>query len=211
MATMLDSAIITIYNTGFFDYFLPFMISFALIYGLMQKTMILGKDKSNLNAIFAVVVSLVIMPFAVKVNYTTYLSKLVFIMIKIVLLMIILGLLGYNQEYSRFTPFVALILTGIIVITEFFDIASLKNRLLWRSEYVYLAIIGCAFLFVLWAIVRPSKEPERKPKPEVKKVESAKPPKEELRNKILPEQQKVPLSELKKFYKQQGVDIDEEK
>ena len=169
MVTVLDQAIIDINNTGFFDYFLPFMISFALIYGLMQKTMILGKDKENFNAIFAVVVSLIIMPFAAQVDYTTYLSKLVFIIVKIVLLMIILGLLGYKQEYSKFTPFIALILTGIIVVTEFFDIASLKNILSWRSEFAYLAVIACAFLFILWAIVRPSKEPERKPKPEVKK------------------------------------------
>lgn len=207
MATMLDQAIIDINKTGFFDYFLPFMVSFAVIYGLMQKTMILGKDRQNLNAVFAVVVSLIIMPFAAQVNYTTYLSKLVFIIVKIVLLMIILGLLGYKQEYSKSYPWIALLLTGIIVVTEFFDIASLKSIMSWQSEYIYLAIAACAFLFILWSIVRPSKEPERKPKPEVKKPQPVQ--QQPARQAPSPaERQRIPASEVEK---QLGIEIDREK
>ena len=208
MANMFDQAIIDIDKTGFFDYFLPFMVSFALIYGLMQKTMILGKDKENLNAIFAVVVSLIIMPFAAQVNYTTYLSKLVFIMVKIFLLMVILGLLGYKQEYSKSYPWIALILTGIIVVTEFFDIASLKNILSWRSEYIYLVIIACAFLFILWAIIRPSKEPERKSKPEVKKPQPVEQQESVRRAPAQTEKQRIPASEVEK---QLGIEIDRDK
>ncbi|MEK6886465.1 MAG: hypothetical protein AABW88_01405 [Nanoarchaeota archaeon] len=207
MVTVLSQAIIDIYNTGFFDYFLPFMVSFALIYGLMQKTMILGKDKNNLNAIFAVVVSLIIMSFAAEVNYTTYLSKLVFIMVKIFMLMVVLGLLGYKQENHKHVPLVALILTGIIIITEFFDIASLKSMLSWRSEYIYGAIIICVFLFILWAIVKPSVEPERKPKPEVKTPQQVQPSQPQRRASAPAERQRIPASELEK---QLGIEIDRE-
>ncbi len=44
---------------GFFDFFLPLLLFFAIIYGALDKTKIFGEDKKDINAIIAFVISLI--------------------------------------------------------------------------------------------------------------------------------------------------------
>lgn len=151
--TLLDQAIISIYNTGFFDYALPFVVTFVIIYGLLQRTMLLGKEQQRLNAVFALVVSLIIMPFAAQVNYTTYLSKLIFIILKFIALAMILGLLGFKfKEMPKTTALVlALLATAFIVVTEFFNIGSIE-KVISSPQILYILLTVFTFGIVVWLI-----------------------------------------------------------
>ncbi len=44
---------------GFFDFFLPLILFFAIIYGALDKTKIFGDDKKDINAIIAFAISLI--------------------------------------------------------------------------------------------------------------------------------------------------------
>ncbi len=44
---------------GFFDFFLPLLLFFAIIYGALDKTKIFGDDKKDINAIIAFVISMI--------------------------------------------------------------------------------------------------------------------------------------------------------
>ena len=44
---------------GFFDFFLPFLLFFAIIYAALDKTQVFGADKKDINAIIALVISLI--------------------------------------------------------------------------------------------------------------------------------------------------------
>jgi len=153
--TLLDQAIISVYNTGFFDYALPFIVTFAVLYGILQKTMFFGKENKKLNPIFALIVSLIVMPFAAQVDYTTYLAKLVLILIKFVVLAIVLGLFGYKFDaHKKYAVHLGLALTLLIVVTEFTNIGSITAR----PEIFYIVFIFAVFGLVYWIIARPSEE-----------------------------------------------------
>jgi hypothetical protein len=46
-------------DMGFFDFFLPFLLFFAIIYAALDKTQVFGQDKKDINAIVALVISLI--------------------------------------------------------------------------------------------------------------------------------------------------------
>ena len=62
MATALNPAIEFLRDFGLFDIILPFLLIFALIFAILEKTRVLGeeggKPKKNLNAIVAFVIGL---------------------------------------------------------------------------------------------------------------------------------------------------------
>lgn len=158
--TLLDNTIVSIYNTGFFDYVLPFMVAFAVIYGILQKTNILGEDKKRLNALFALIVSLIIMPFAANLSYATYLSKVVVVIFGYIVLMMVLVMLGYKfEQHKKYSVPIAFVLVLLMLATEFFDVAAfLQFRL--RSELMYGLLIIIVFGLVFWMITKPKKERE---------------------------------------------------
>ena len=49
----------TLQTLGFFKFFLPFLLFFAIIYGALQKTQVFGKDRKDIDAIIALVISLI--------------------------------------------------------------------------------------------------------------------------------------------------------
>ncbi len=47
-------------NIGVYDVLLPFLLVFAIIFAVLEKTAILGKDKTNINVIVSVVIGLLL-------------------------------------------------------------------------------------------------------------------------------------------------------
>jgi len=146
--TVLSNAIIAINETGFFTYGLPFVVTFVILYGLLDRLKILGKN-NKINAIFSLIVSLMILPFVSNLNYVGYASKLVFILFKVVVLGMILGLFGYKFKDSGKATIFALLAGLFIVFTEFFDISSFRNL---PSEYGIAALVIVVFGIMIWLI-----------------------------------------------------------
>ena len=59
MAMNLAVGIEMLRNMGFFDFFLPFILFFAIIYATLDKTQVFGADKKDINAIIALVIALI--------------------------------------------------------------------------------------------------------------------------------------------------------
>ena len=57
--SILLGGIETLRTIGFFDFFLPFILFFAIIYGALDKTKVFGEDRKDINAIIALVISLI--------------------------------------------------------------------------------------------------------------------------------------------------------
>ncbi len=49
----------TLREIGFFDFFLPFILFFAIIYGALEKTQVFGEGRKDINAIIALVIALI--------------------------------------------------------------------------------------------------------------------------------------------------------
>ena len=64
MATTLGSAMEFFQDFGLFDIVLPFLLIFAVVFAILEKTMILGsedgKPKRNINSIVSFVIALLV-------------------------------------------------------------------------------------------------------------------------------------------------------
>lgn len=49
----------TLREIGFFDFFLPFILFFAIIYGALQKTQVFGEGRRDIDSIIAFVIALI--------------------------------------------------------------------------------------------------------------------------------------------------------
>ena len=64
MATVFDPAVRFLADLGVFEVLIPFMLSFTLVYAILQKTQVLGREKDgsskkNINAMIAFAVSFI--------------------------------------------------------------------------------------------------------------------------------------------------------
>ncbi len=61
MATMLGGAVEVMKKVGIFDVFLPFILLFAVIYGILERIKLFGTDKkaSNINSVIAFAISFI--------------------------------------------------------------------------------------------------------------------------------------------------------
>lgn len=60
MPSTLANALSFFRDFGVFDVILPFLLVFTVVYAILQKTELLGKDKSNLDAMVAFVIGLLV-------------------------------------------------------------------------------------------------------------------------------------------------------
>ena len=47
-------------EAGFYSYLLPFLLVFAILFALLEKTKVLGKEKTNINVLVALLIGLLL-------------------------------------------------------------------------------------------------------------------------------------------------------
>lgn len=78
---------------GFYDYFLPFILIFAITFALLENSGILGQNKKNINIIISMAVGLILIvqqPVVEIINTFLQKSSLIIVVILIALLVIFL-------------------------------------------------------------------------------------------------------------------------
>jgi len=94
MTTILQSALLT-------DFLYPFLLVFFILFGILEKTSILGKDKKQLNAVISLVVGLIfvgsVFPKIVAAN------MILFLAIGLVIVLVALILWGFVSGGEGFT------------------------------------------------------------------------------------------------------------
>ena len=67
MASSIETAIVKLKGLGFFEFFLPFMLTSAIFYGLLRKSQVFGKPEDNIavNAIIALVAGFMVWAYPV--------------------------------------------------------------------------------------------------------------------------------------------------
>lgn len=97
---------------GVYDYFLPFLLIFAIVFAILEKTGIFG-DKTNINVVVSLVIGLLLIVQQPIVNIINmFLPKASLIIIVILIAMIVISLIGGNPT-SLTGPVFSI---GVIVI-----------------------------------------------------------------------------------------------
>ncbi len=175
MVSPLQAAIDFLQTFGFFDIILPFILVFTLVYAILEKTKILGKEeeggKKNVNALVAFVFGLFVVAATNIVNVLKdALPVITLLLIVILSFMLLVGSFHGDKEFSFFAEnkgwrifLTVVLLIGIILI--FMNFIKTKSGDSWLevfwdfatndfnsgpvvSSVLFLAII----VFVVWFV-----------------------------------------------------------
>ncbi|MBT3690951.1 hypothetical protein HOG16_01770 [Candidatus Woesearchaeota archaeon] len=126
MASTLQNTIQFLRDFGFFDVVLPFLLFFAIIFAFLEKTKILGEDKSNVNLIVALSVSLLTVAANKVVSLISdILPNMILILVLIVMFVMITGVFfkedsedfyKAHKGWFKFFMFVLFILTLAFIL-----------------------------------------------------------------------------------------------
>jgi hypothetical protein len=149
---------------GVFDYAIPFLLLFAVIYGILSKTNILG-DNKGVNAIVSVAVGLLALQFDfVSTFFATIFPRLGVVLAILLVVVILLGLGGRNESQKIY------LIVGIVlaVAAVLWALSSWSfwgegyGISLWFEENFWALLIGVILILGVLAVIF-GKKGENKP------------------------------------------------
>ncbi len=137
---------------GFFSYLLPFMLIFALVFGILTKTNIF-KENKMVNGIIALAVALMSLQFDFVPSFFSQIFPRVGVALAIILgIFIIAGL--FMDENSKWINYVLL---GIGALTIGLVLIQSAGELGWASgqwwEENWQMVIGAVFILMLVSVI----------------------------------------------------------
>lgn len=138
-------------QVGVFDYILPFLVIFALVYGVLIRTNIF-KDNKAINGIIALSVGLLALQFeAVPIFFSQVFPKLGIGLAVILVVLIILGLFLPQQKWIIWVLFGIAVLTLIFVLYGSFD--YLGGIPVGFSQYIPVLVSGLILIIIVAVIM----------------------------------------------------------
>lgn len=85
-------------GSGFYEFLLPFLLVFAVIFGILQKSRLFGSEQKAINAVVAIVLGLLITSqFEVVRNLTTFLPRMSYFIIIAMMVLIFIALFAGGE------------------------------------------------------------------------------------------------------------------
>jgi len=148
---------------GFYEVILPFILVFAIVYGLLSKTHPLGKDKKNVEIMVSLVLALVAIG---SLQFSSFLKDFIpqlgFGIVIILGLSLLLGFFGVPLDNKIFLTIGSIIFV-IILILQF------SNEKLNQAVFGFITngftIAIAVIIFIMWLVTRTGKKKEEKGEP----------------------------------------------
>ena len=162
MATVAD-IFYQLQSSGFYEFALPFLLVFTIVFAILEKTKLFGGGKKNINLIIGIVVGLIVVnEFEIVDRLNLFLPKVSLFIIVAVMFLILVGLFGANVEngFSGIALFLFAIASIFIIYwslvpdSSVLDFSSGGGDLgFWiqdnTSWLILLIIVG----IIIWAVV----------------------------------------------------------
>ena len=148
-------------QAGFFSYLLPFLLIFALVFGILTRIKVF-KDNRVVNGIIALAVALMALQFSFVPEFFSQIFPRLGVGLIIILgILIVVGLFADPDS-----PLINYVLLGIGVITIGMILIQSAGALGWASgqwwEQNWQIVIGAMVLFILVAVIIGSASPKEK-------------------------------------------------
>ncbi len=154
-------------NLGVYDVLLPFLLIFAIMFAILEKTEILGRDKSNINVIVSVVIGLLlIVQKGIVEIINLFLPRVSLIIVVLLMGLLVISMLAGNtfKGLKGTTLGVAMVL---VVIALIFALTSQPGTASWLSQADKEALIRVgvpiAIFLIVIALVTAKPKKENKP------------------------------------------------
>ena len=170
-------------NMGFFQFYLPFVLTFAIFYGILEKIKIFGDKSRNINLIIALALSFYVISYTpVGITLAQFLSQfftdislLLFTLLGLgMILVVLMALAGKNLDdigkLKSIIP-IGLLLAVLLVLGAFISSGGLSlfpginlpggaGLGLSDQDIVILVIVGLTILLIWW-LTKEDKKPSR--------------------------------------------------
>jgi hypothetical protein len=146
-------------QAGFFAYLLPFLLIFALVFGLLTSVKIF-EDKKAINAIIAVVVGLMALQFGFVSQFFSEIFPMLGIGLAVLLVIIIfLGILMPKESWVNYTMFGVGAIIVIIIIAKTAGAVGWSSSWWWNNNWS--TIMGIVFILAVIGIIVSSSKPKK--------------------------------------------------
>jgi hypothetical protein len=141
---------------GFFSYVLPFLLLFALIYGILLRVKIF-KDKNSINGLIALAVALLALQFdIVPIFFSEIFPRLGIGLAIILVILILLGLFLPNQAWVGYVLFGISALTILVILYQSAQGFG-SNIFYWLGDYWPL-LFGIGFVILVIVLITREKK-----------------------------------------------------
>jgi hypothetical protein len=147
---------------GIFEYVLPFLLIFAVIYGILIKSNVLG-DSKGVNMVISLAIALIAVASLDLRNFFSILFPYTGVGVAILLVLLILTGLFYNgdntDKWWRITFFVIAMVIGFIVVMS--ALTNYTNWGLggwWWQEYINAIIVAIIIIGLIVLVVFTTKK-----------------------------------------------------
>ncbi len=148
---------------------LPFMLIFTVVFAILQKSQILGKDKKQIDALVALVIGLITITFANAVGIIS--SLLPFLAVSIVMILVFLILVAMVSTGEKgielhqgfkwtimILSFIAIVVAGLVITGAWDYIVGQfegPRGSSWGTNIVFIVIIVGAFIMAFLGDKKP--------------------------------------------------------
>lgn len=149
--------------SGVFSYMLPFLLIFAVIFGILTKTGIF-RDTRAINGIIAFVVALMALQFNfVSVFFSEIFPRMGIGLIVILIVMILLGIFAPNKTWVTITFFIIGVIVLIVILVNTAESVGWEGvgflgNLDWAKALPLIIILVAVGIIIASSI--PSKNPQ---------------------------------------------------
>ena len=148
----------------FINVLLPFLLVFTVVYSILEKTAVLGKEKKYANLIISLIVGFMFIGVQSLVGFTLHLIPLIAIMIVILLgYFLVFGFIGIHENKGM--KITLGILFGLAIISSILWASGLLDKITIPrlssdaiALIVFLIIFGAAITLVLTNAPKAKKE-----------------------------------------------------
>ena len=156
-ASLLEQAILVLQRIGFFQIIIPFILFFAVIFAILEKSKILGENVRSINAIVALVIALTATAAVVVTGIVSTMIPLV--MLSIIVLLLFFQVYGlFAGDLSKIGPGIRIsfgIASGVAVAVIFLYSANLFKYV--TGEIIGMVLLIAAVIAVIATIVAASR------------------------------------------------------
>ena len=109
-------------QAGVFSYVLPFLVIFALVFGILQKMTLFGKDSKGINAVISIAIGLMALQFnMVSIFFSEIFPRMGVALSVILILLVVSGLFlnTKNKGLMNTLMFFAIAVVLVVILSSF--------------------------------------------------------------------------------------------
>jgi len=155
----------TLKEIGVFDFLLPFLLIFSIIFAALEKTKILGEDKTNINVIVSAIIGmLVLIQPGIIQTINLFLPRVSLIIVVVLMGLLVIAVLagkkfeGLKGGLLSFAVIIALIAVFLALITPEQGFSGLNISSQDRAILLNIGVPLLVFFLAIWLVTSKPKD-----------------------------------------------------